>query len=123
MTELASRYIALGLNAEARNLLEATVGHHDARDLARSNDRHNARLLGDAYLQLARACEGDRAAQVNHATMSFYLNPSVGFGKQIARIIAPEKFDGRPDGSFDNPFREATLRRLQAERQAWLEAK
>ena len=54
--------------------------------------------------------------QVHHATLSFYLNPTVGFGKQIARIIAPEKFDGQPDGLFDNTFREATLRRLRQQR-------
>ena len=40
------------------------------------------------------AFEGDRDSQVRHATISFYLSPTIGFGKQIARIIAPEKFDG-----------------------------
>lgn len=52
--------------------------------------------------------------------MAFYLNPTVGLGKQIARIIAPEKFDGRPNGDFDNKFREGTLLRLKSERAAWL---
>ena len=60
---------------------------------------------------------------MRHATTSFYLHPTIGFGKQISRIIAPEKFDGRPKGDFDNDFREGTLKRLQAEREAWLNAK
>jgi len=72
---------------------------------------------------LSRAAAGNRKAQVKHATLSFYLNPSVGYGKKIARIIAPEKFDGRPKGDFDNRFRERTLRHLQQERQAWLAGK
>ncbi|MBI2480601.1 MAG: hypothetical protein HYV60_18845, partial [Planctomycetia bacterium] len=79
-----------------------------------------ARLLGQAYFQLSRSHAGDREAQVRFASLSFYLNPSVGFGKQIARIISPEKFDGRPDGDFDNTSREATLQRLSEERKAWL---
>ena len=77
-------------------------------------------LVGQAYLLLSRAVE-DRAEKVEAATLSFYLNPSIGFGKQIARVIAPEKFDGRPQGDFDNQFREATLRRLRRERSEWLE--
>jgi hypothetical protein len=77
-------------------------------------------LLAQAYFQLARASVGDRDAQVHNATVSFYLNPSVGFGKQISRIIDPKRFDDRPGGDFDNQFREGTLRRLQRQRQAWL---
>ena len=77
-------------------------------------------LLSQVYLQLARSA-ASQELRVEHATMSFYLNPTIGFGKQIARIIAPEKFDGRPDGSFDNAFREGTLRRLVKERREWLQ--
>ncbi len=121
--ELASRYLALKLNAEARVVLTKSLKRHDPKQVAKSADRARSRLLGQAYLQLARACEGDRKAQVGHATMSFYLNPSVGFGKQIARVIAPEKFDHRPRGDFDNRFREGTLTRLRKERQEWLKSK
>ncbi len=118
--ELASRYLDLNLKAEAISVLQSTLKHFSPRDVARSEDRNSSRLLGHAYLQLARACEGDRDAQVKNATISFYLNPTVGFGKQIARIIAPSKFDGRPRGDFDNRFRESTLRRLRQERREWL---
>ena len=121
--ELASRYLALKLNAEARAVLAKSLKRYDPKQVAKSADRARSRLLGQAYLQLARACEGDRKAQVGHATMSFYLNPSVGFGKQIARVIAPEKFDHRPRGDFDNRFREGTLTRLRKERQEWLKSK
>lgn len=120
-TELASRYLLLDLKAEARAVLAATVKQHDARRIAKSDDKALAVQLANAHLQLSRAFEGDRDKQVEHATLSFYLNPSVGFGKQIARIIAPEKFDGRSDGRFDNAFREGTLRRLRKEREQWLQ--
>ena len=119
--ELASRYLDLELFAEAQAVLRKAVCSYVPLEVARSQDSDRSRLLGQAYLQLARACVGDRKAQVSHATLSYYLNPSVGFGKQIARLIAPEKFDGRPDGDFDNDFREGTLRRLKAERAAWLQ--
>ena len=118
--ELASRYLALGLYERARLVLDAALEHHDDRDVARSGDRARSLLLSQARLQLARSHQGDREAQVKHATLSFYLNPSIGLGKQIARIIAPEKFDHRPDGRFDVQFREGTLRRLRAERAKWL---
>ncbi len=118
--DLASRYQDLGLPVEARSMLIRTVEHFDTLTVARSTDDNQKRLLGQAYLQLARASTGNRADQVRYATLSFYLNPSVGFGKQIARIIAPEKFDGRPGGDFDNTFREATLRRLRRDRDEWL---
>lgn len=121
-TALASRYLDLKLRAEAKAALEGAIAKHDAKKVALAGGEP-ARLLGQAYFQLARACEGDREAQVRHATMSFYLHPTIGFGKQISRIIAPEKFDGRPAGDFDNDFREGTLKRLQAEREAWLNAK
>ncbi|MEX0704781.1 MAG: TlpA disulfide reductase family protein [Planctomycetales bacterium] len=117
--ELASRYADLGLIAEARAVLEPAVNRHDAKTVARGEDAERARLLGQAYLQLARASEGNRDRQVECATLAFYLHPTVGFGKQIARIISPEKFD-LPDGSFDNRFREGTLARLKKERAAWL---
>ncbi len=118
-TQLASRYLALGLHKEARLVLQRAVDHYDAKTVARA-DGHTAVLLGQAHFQLARAFKGDRDSQVRHATLSFYLSPTVGFGKQIARIISPDRFDGRPDGGFDNGFREGTLRRLQQERAAWL---
>lgn len=121
--ELASRYLDLKLSAEAKSVLQATLDHYDPLEVARSNDEDLSRLLGQAYLQLSRSFVEDRDAQVKCATLSFYLNPSVGFGKQIARIIAPEKFDGRPNGDFDNRFREGTLGRLRAEREAWLRGK
>jgi hypothetical protein len=117
-TDLGSRYLALGLKNEARKVLQRAVDLHDAKSVARANDAV-ATLLGQAYFQLAR-CSDDRETLVSHARLSFYLNPSVGFGKQIARLIAPEKFDDRPHGDFDNPFREATLKQLQRERAEWL---
>lgn len=116
-TELGSRYLALGLKREAQKVLKRSVELHDAKTVAHSKSA--APLLGQAYFQLARCCE-DRQAQVDLAEMSFFLNPSVGFGKQIARLIAPEKFDDRPQGDFDNRFREATLKRLRRERTEWL---
>lgn len=119
-TELASRYLELDLYREARDVLTAATGRYDAREVARSGGPDKSRRLGQAYFQLARASADDRERQVEFATLSFYLSPSVGFGKQISRIIAPEKFDGRPGGDFDNAFREGTLRRLQKERTRWL---
>jgi len=119
-TQLGSRYLALGLRDEARAVLLRAITPYQAKDIARAGGEQ-ARLLGQAYFQLARAFEGDRDAQVRHATHSYYLNPSIGFGKQIARIISPDKFDGRPNGDFDNRFREATLSRLVRERKAWLD--
>lgn len=118
-TELASRYLELDLNADARTVLQTAVGSYKPRQVARSKNASQSRLLGQAFFQLARAYAGNRKKQVEYATLSFYLNPSVGFGKQIARIIDPKKFD-RPDGRFDNRFREGTLRRLRSERRAWL---
>ena len=67
-----------------------------------------------------RASEGDREQQVEYATLSYYLNPSIGFAKQIARIIDPEKFDNTPDGKLDNNFREGTYQRLKRQRAEWL---
>ena len=109
-TQLGSRYSALGLYQEARVVLQRAVKHCDTKAIAKAGGAAS-RQLGQAHFQLARAFEGDRDGQVRHATLSFYLNPTVGFGKQIARIISPEKFDGRPNGDFDNRFREETLKR------------
>gem|GEM_PF-2206328 len=120
VSELASRYLDLNLHKEARKILEKAVTSFSPKEIASSEDKTKSKLLGQVYFQLSRACKGDRKLQVKHATMSYYLYPSVGFGKQIARIIAPEKFDGRPKGDFDNAFREATLRRLKKERREWL---
>ena len=119
--ELASRYLDLKLHAEARGVLQAAIKHYQPKQVARSQNDEKSRLLGQAFFQLSRASVDDRNNQVKYATLSFYLNPSVGYGKQIARIIAPEKFDGRPKGDFDNQFREGTLKRLRTQRQAWLE--
>jgi hypothetical protein len=118
-TQLGSRYLALGLRAEAQTVLRRAVECYDAKAIARQGG-DEARLLGQAYFQLLRCHEGDRPSQVSHATISYYLNPSIGFAKQIARIIAPESFDDRPDGHLDNTFREATYQRLKRERAAWL---
>jgi hypothetical protein len=118
--EIASRYLELNLLTEAKTVLQETIKHYDARKVAQADEGSLPKLLGQAYLQLSRASVGDREAQVKFATLSYYLNPSIGFGKQIARVIAPEKFDGRPRGDFDNRFREATLRRLRRERKDWL---
>lgn len=117
--ELASRYLDLDLHAEAQRVLQEAVKHYEPKQVARSGDEQKAALLGQAYFQLSRASVGSRNKQVEYATLSFYLHPTVGYGKQIARIIAPEKFD-RPDGTFDNRFREGTLRRLRKERETWL---
>ncbi len=119
--DLASRYLDLKLAREAANVLRPIIRQSDPHKVARSQDSQLSQLLGQAYFQLSRASAGNRDDQVSYATLSFYLNPSVGYGKQIARIIAPEKFDYRPQGDFDNQFREATLRRLRDEREAWLE--
>ncbi len=119
-TQLGSRYLALGLRSEAQSVLRRAVDAHDAKSIAQDKDEQS-QLLGQAYFQLSRACEGDREQQVKYATLSFYVAPTIGFGKQIARIIAPDKFDGRPTGDFDNRFREGTLRRLVGERKDWLE--
>ena len=118
-TQLGSRYSALGLHAKAQDVLHRTTQHYDAKSVAREGGG-KSKLLGQAFFQLCRSCAGDRQQQVRHATMSYFLNPTVGLGKQIARIIAPEKFDGRTEGDFDNDFREGTLRRLKNERNAWL---
>lgn len=119
--DLASRYMDLQLGSQAQAVLNAAVKQYDSKRVARSESGGKATLLGQAYLQLSRASQ-ERDDRVRFATMSYYLNPSVGFGKQIARIIAPEKFDGRPLGDFDNAFREGTLRRLKRERADWLKA-
>lgn len=118
--ELTSRYLQLNLTSEARGVLESVVKHYRPKEVARKGPRETVELLGQAFFQLSRASVGDRQRQVDYATMSFYLSPSVGYGKQIARIIEPAKFDHRPRGDFDNQFREGTLRRLRQERDAWL---
>lgn len=120
--ELASRYLDLQLASEARHVLETAVSNYDARAVANSGDPATTRLLAQAYFQLARASD-NREAAVRCATLSYYLNPFIGLGKQIARMIAPDKFDGRPDGNFDSQFRQATLDRLARDRELWLKGK
>ena len=117
--ELGSRYISLDEHAKAETILARAAESLDAREIARG-DKANSRRLARVYLQWSRSALKDRDQQVARATTSFFLDPSVGYGKQIARIIAPEKFDGRPKGDFDNRFRENTLKRLTAERKKWL---
>lgn len=117
--ELASCYNALKRHADARKVLLEAVKLHDPKKTAKAGGK-NAKLLGQAHFQLARAFEGDRKKQVEHATLSYYLSPTIGFGKQIARIIDPAKFDGTKNGRLDNRFREGTLQRLRKERKEWL---
>ena len=119
--DLASRYLDLELLAEAAAVIRPAIEPHDPKLIAQSGDAKISSLLAQAYFQLSRASAGNRKDQTRYATLSFFLNPTVGYGKQIARIIAPEKFDGRPQGDFDNEFREGTLRRLRQERAAWLQ--
>jgi hypothetical protein len=121
--QLGSRLVDAKHLEEARALLQKALQGSDARKVALSGESEKSTLLAQAYFQLSRACAGDREAQVKYATLSFYLYPSIGYGKQIARIIAPEKFDNRPGGDFDNRFREGTLTRLRKEREAWLKQK
>ncbi len=118
--QLASRYLDLKKPASACEVLEKTIKLFDAKQVARGEAKEQQELLGQAYFQLSRASAGNRRAQVTYATLSYYLAPSIGYGKQIARIIAPKKFDNRPRGDFDNRFREGTLQRLRRERQEWL---
>ncbi len=119
--ELASRYLDLQLSAEAASVLRPTLDLYKPLEVAKGGKPGQTRLLGQAYLQMARATVENRDDQVHYATLAYYLNPSIGFAKQISRIIAPEKFDRRPGGGFDNRFREATRRRLQQERRRWLQ--
>ena len=119
--ELGSRYIALEQYKKADAVLSRAAGKLDAQTVART-DKDISRHLSRVYFQWSRAAVADRQQQVERATISFYLDPTVGYGKQIARIISPEKFDGRPKGDFDNKFREGTLRRLKHERAKWLQS-
>ncbi len=118
-TQLGSCYLALELRAEAQVVLNRAIERYDVKAIAEQGGS-DSRLLGQAYFQLMRSHEGDRDTQVRHATTSYYLNPTIGFAKQIARIIDPESFDGTPDGRLDDTFREATYQRLKRERAAWL---
>ena len=118
-TQLASRYLALGLRSEARNVLTRAIDSYDAKTVARKGGSQS-RLLAQAYFLMIRCLEGDRVRQTKFATTSYYLNPTIGFAKQIARIIGPSRFDKRDDGSLDDTFRTATYRRLKQERAQWL---
>ncbi len=119
VNQLASRYLDLKKFETTRKIIGVAIKHYSAKEVARGEDVAIRKALAQAYFQLSRASVGDRTAQVKHATMSFYLAPTIGYAKQIARIIAPEKFDTK-SGRFDNQFREATRRRLYKERAAWL---
>jgi len=113
-SELGSRYIALEQYKKADAVLALAAGKFDAQTVART-DKKASRHLSRVYFQWSRAAVSDRELQVKRATTSF------GYGKQIARIISPEKFDDRPKGDLDNRFREGTLRRLKSERKKWLQ--
>lgn len=117
--ELGSRYIALEQYEKAEAVLALAAAEFDAQAIAKT-DKKISRRLSRVYFQWSRAAVADREQQVKRATTSFYLDPTVGYGKQIARIISPEKFDDRPKGDLDNKFREGTLRRLKSERKKWL---
>jgi len=117
--ELGSRYIALEQYEKAEAVLALAAAEFDAQAIAKT-DKKISRRLSRVYFQWSRAAVTDREQQVKRATTSFYLDPTVGYGKQIARIISPEKFDDRPKGDLDNKFREGTLRRLKSERKKWL---
>lgn len=118
--ELGSRYISLNQFRQAEAVLSQAAAQLDPQEVART-DENTSRALARVYFQWSRASVKSREQRVARATTSFFLDPTVGFGKQIARMIAPDKFDGRPNGDFDNEFREATLRRLKAERKVWLD--
>lgn len=118
-TQLGSRYLSLGLSDKAIPVLERAIETFEPKDVARRGGTES-RILGQAYFQLMRCHEGDRSLQVQHATTSYNLNPSIGFAKQIARIIDPAKFDATENGFLDNRFREATYQRLKRERTEWL---
>lgn len=118
-TQLASRYLALGLNAEAAAVLQRAIQTYDVKQTALAGG-DTARLLSQAYHQLMRSRRDDRERQVRDATTAYYLDPTIGFAKQIARLIDPAKFDHRPNGRLDNTFREATYQRLKRERAEWL---
>ena len=85
-TELASRYLTLGLGKDAQVVLQRATSQYDMKEVARIGGQ-NTQLLGQAYLQLARACDGERERQVRYATLSYNLNPSVGLRKQPSRPI------------------------------------
>lgn len=120
-TQLGSRYLSLGLPDKAVTILKRAIETYEPKAVARRGGTES-RLLGQAYFQLMRCYERDRSLQVQHATTSYNLNPSIGFAKQIARIIDPAKFDATEDGYLDNRFREATYQRLKRERVEWLMA-
>lgn len=118
-TQLGSRYIALGLQSEAVLVLSRAVQKYEIKETARKGGPES-QMLGQAYFQLMRCYSSDRVRQVRYATASYNLNPSIGFAKQIARLIDPEKFDSTKNGRLDNTFREATYQRLKRERTQWL---
>lgn len=119
--QLGSRYLALGLPNEAASILQRAVAGLNPKQIARQGGTQSQRL-GQAYFQLMRCFENDREKMIEYATLSYRVNPSIGFGKQITRLIDPAKFDETESGRLDNRFREATYRRLQRERAEWLEA-
>lgn len=122
VTDLASRYLTVGRRAEATTLLRASADKHQAREIARTGSAETKHALSRVYLQLSRALEGDRPAQVTAARTAYFLAPSIGLAKQISRIAEPARFDDRPDGRLDNPYRNHYAKQIQADREAWLRA-
>ena len=121
ITDLTSRYLSVGREADAKLILRLVAGAKDAREVAREGSREEKELLSSAYLQLSRAEQGDRDASLKAARMAYFLKPSIGLAKQISRIADPAKFDDRPGGKFDNAYREGYARQIKADRAAWLE--
>lgn len=105
-------------------LMDAHVGRLfallDELEIARSGDEEKIITLADAYLQLSRA-EQEREAQVEAARMAYFIYPTKGYIKQVVRIEGPEYFDKTRDGLMDSHYRSSGIRKLEAERKAWLE--
>lgn len=121
-TELASRYLTLGEEPKAKAVLQAAAAAYDAKAVAKAGEPEQRTLLSRAFLQLSRAEEGDHAARVEAARTAYFIAPSIGLAKQISRIADPAKFDDRPDGTLDNPYRNDYAKRIAADRAAWLAA-
>ncbi len=121
-TDLASRYFTVGRDADAKTLLRAIAENHNARKIAREGDQETKQRLSRVFLQLSRAEEGDRPAQLEAARTAYFLAPTIGLAKQISRIADPTKFDDRPDGQLDNPYRNQYAKEIKADRELWLKA-
>ncbi|MEM7013188.1 MAG: TlpA disulfide reductase family protein [Verrucomicrobiota bacterium] len=121
-TDLASRYLTLGETKDAEIVLQAAVDAYDAKAAAKTGSRELRALLSRAYLLLSRAEKGDRDAQLKAARTAYFLAPTIGLAKQISRIADPTKFDDRPDGKLDNPYRNNYAKEIQKDREVWLKS-